>query len=61
MLAKEQFELAEKIKKLSAFSRTDNFFNLSGKARSLVDKQLDHMISYNDVLVKRLEIIKALK
>ncbi len=60
-LVKEQFELAKKIEKLSAVSTTYKFWNLSGKGRSLVNKQLEHMINYNDVLVERLEIIKALK
>jgi hypothetical protein len=52
-LLKEVFELEEKIKKLSTFIHSDKFYSLKPEQRILLTKQLEVMLSYGEILLKR--------
>lgn len=60
-LSNERAELHEKVKKLKAFIGTDVYEKtLSGKHKMLLQKQMETMLSYQDVLDERIEDIEGL-
>nr|WP_315173550.1 hypothetical protein [uncultured Flavobacterium sp.] len=50
----ERTELDEKITKLHAFFKTEIFNNLQEEDRNLLEEQVQLMMNYSDVLLKRI-------
>ena len=50
----ERTELIEKITKLHAFFRTQIFENLQEEDQNLLEEQVQLMMNYSDVLLKRI-------
>jgi len=50
----ERTELIEKITKLHAFFKTDIFENLKEEDQKLLEEQVQLMMNYSDVLLKRI-------
>ncbi len=50
----ERLELIEKITKLHAFFKTDIFENLQEEDQNLLEEQVQLMMNYSDVLLKRI-------
>ena len=51
----EQLELNQKIERLETFLTTELFMQLDEEDQSLLSQQLDIMMSYNDILKRRIE------
>ena len=56
-LINEQFELQEKIEKLKSFTLSENFSKVAPEQQELLKEQLRHMVEYNRVLIKRLNLL----
>lgn len=56
-LINEQFELQEKIEKLKSFTQSENFSKVAPEQQELLKEQLRHMVEYNRVLIKRLNLL----
>lgn len=56
-LISEQYELQEKISKLSTFIKSDGFSKIDLEQAELLKKQLPVMISYDEILIYRLELL----
>ncbi|MDR6734201.1 crAss001_48 related protein [Sphingobacterium sp. 2149] len=52
----EHDELHKKIKDLSAFISTDDYYKLSKANKILLSQQLNHMVNYREILIVRLEL-----
>jgi len=50
----ERTELIEKITKLHAFFKTEIFDNLQEEDQNLLEEQVQLMMNYSDVLLKRI-------
>lgn len=50
----ERTDLIEKITKLHAFLKTEIFENLQEKDQELLEEQVQIMMNYSDVLLKRI-------
>jgi len=50
----ERTELIEKITKLHAFFRTEIFENMQEEDQNLLEEQVQLMMNYSDVLLKRI-------
>jgi hypothetical protein len=50
----ERNELIEKITKLHAFFKTEIFNNLPEKDQNLLEEQVQIMMNYSDILLKRI-------
>lgn len=55
-MLKEQEQLAERIKKLEDFTRSDKILTLPGNKRVKLDQQLKAMLEYSDILSQRIEL-----
>ena len=55
-LINEQFELQEKISKLTPFIESEAFKNLNEDQQLLLTKQLVAMNEYNSILIERLRL-----
>lgn len=55
----EQVELQEKLNKLYAFTVGDMFKPVPEAEQKLLNRQMQHMIEYNGVLLERIELFKA--
>lgn len=56
-LINEQFELQEKLEKLKSFTLSENFSKVAPEQQELLKEQLRHMVEYNRVLIKRLNLL----
>jgi uncharacterized protein len=56
-LVEEKFELTVKVKKLQDFTHTDAFKNLADEHRVLLNKQVNAMYNYIDVLAQRIALL----
>ena len=52
----EKIELDDKIQKLRRFTESVLFFDLSLEESSLLNRQLQTMEQYSDILTKRIEV-----
>lgn len=53
-VVEERTELIEKITKLHAFLKTEIFDNLQEEDQNLLEEQVQLMMNYSDVLLKRI-------
>lgn len=54
-VVEERTELIEKITKLHAFFRTEIFDNLQEEDQGLLEDQVQLMMNYSDILLKRID------